>query len=52
LQGVLADAKVAIVEDADQVIGIVTKIDVIDFLARRAQTPTLRPPPPPGQPDR
>jgi cystathionine beta-synthase len=34
LQGVLADAKVAIVEDADQVVGIVTKIDLIDFLAR------------------
>jgi cystathionine beta-synthase len=35
LQGVLADAKVAIVEDADEVVGIVTKIDLIDFLARR-----------------
>jgi cystathionine beta-synthase len=35
LQGVLADAKVAIVEDGDQVVGIVTKIDLIDFLARR-----------------
>jgi cystathionine beta-synthase len=34
LQSVLADAKVAIVEEADQVIGIVTKIDLIDFLAR------------------
>jgi cystathionine beta-synthase len=36
LQGVLADAKVAIVEDDDQVVGIVTKIDLIDFLARDA----------------
>ncbi len=46
LQGVLADAKVAIVEDGDQVVGIVTKIDVIDFLARRAQqSPSMRPPP-------
>jgi cystathionine beta-synthase len=34
LQGVLADAKVAIVEDSDEVVGIVTKIDLIDFLAR------------------
>ena len=38
LQGVLADAKVAIVEDDDQVVGIVTKIDLIDFLARDAPT--------------
>jgi cystathionine beta-synthase len=34
LQGVLADAKVAIVEDGDAVVGIVTKIDLIDFLAK------------------
>jgi cystathionine beta-synthase len=36
LQSVLADAKVAIVEDDDQVVGIVTKIDLIDFLAHKA----------------
>jgi len=34
LQGVLADAKVALVMDADEVMGIVTKIDLIDFLAK------------------
>jgi cystathionine beta-synthase len=34
LQGVLADAKVAIVEEGDTVVGIVTKIDLIDFLAK------------------
>ena len=34
LQGVLADAKVAIVEEDEKVVGIVTKIDLIDFLAR------------------
>jgi cystathionine beta-synthase len=39
LQSVLADAKVAIVEDADQVVGIVTKIDLIDFLARAREGP-------------
>jgi cystathionine beta-synthase len=39
LQGVLADAKVAIVEDGDEVVGIVTKIDLIDFLARRNSVP-------------
>jgi len=35
LQGVLADAKVAIVTDREEVVGIVTKIDLIDFLAKR-----------------
>ena len=35
LQGVLADAKVAIVEEDEKVVGIVTKIDLIDFLARQ-----------------
>jgi cystathionine beta-synthase len=39
LQGVLADAKVAIVEDGDRVVGIVTKIDFIDFLAKHTQPP-------------
>ena len=36
LQGVLNDAKIAIVLDRDAVVGVVTKIDLIDFLARRA----------------
>ena len=36
LQSVLADAKSAIVTDKDDVVGIVTKIDLIDFLARAA----------------
>jgi len=39
LQGVLADAKVAIVEDCGEIMGIVTKIDLIDFLAKSAQKP-------------
>ena len=43
LQGVLADAKVAIVEDGDAVVGIVTKIDLIDFLAKTAQKPSVAP---------
>ncbi|HZU82126.1 MAG TPA: cystathionine beta-synthase [Polyangiaceae bacterium] len=33
LQSLLSEAKVAIVEEADQVVGIITKIDLIDFLA-------------------
>jgi cystathionine beta-synthase len=44
LQGVLADARVAIVEDGDEVVGIVTKIDVIDFLARRTPKASIPPP--------
>jgi cystathionine beta-synthase len=44
LQAVLADAKVAIVEDGDQVVGIVTRIDLIDFLTRQPTTPSLMPP--------
>ncbi len=44
LNGVLADAKVAIVQDGDRVSGILTKIDLIDFLARRpAATPASVP---------
>jgi cystathionine beta-synthase len=38
LQSVLADAKVAIVEEGEKVVGIVTKIDLIDFLARATTT--------------
>jgi len=36
LKGVLSDAKIAIVMEKDNVIGIVSKIDLIDYLARRA----------------
>jgi cystathionine beta-synthase len=51
LQGVLADAKVAIVEDDDKVVGIVTKIDLIDFLAKhtsQALASASSPPPSPS----
>ena len=34
LQGLLADARMGIVLDDDHVVGVVTKIDLIDFLAR------------------
>jgi len=43
LQTILADAKVAIVEDADGVVGILTRIDLIDFLAKRTPTPSIPP---------
>jgi hypothetical protein len=33
------------VEDGDDVVGIVTKIDVIDFLAKRVPSATVPPPP-------
>jgi cystathionine beta-synthase len=41
LQGVLADARAAIVLERDAVVGIVTKIDLIDFLARRNAEPSV-----------
>jgi cystathionine beta-synthase len=50
LQGMLADAKVAIVMERDLVVGIITKIDLIDFLARGA--PSLIPPPTELKPSR
>jgi cystathionine beta-synthase len=43
LQAVLADVKVAIVTEQEEVVGIVTKIDLIDFLAKRAAPPPLAP---------
>lgn len=36
LQGVLADARAAIVMDGESVVGIVTKIDLIDYLAKKS----------------
>jgi cystathionine beta-synthase len=36
LQNVLSDAKLAIVLDHDKVVGIVTKIDLIEFLAKKS----------------
>jgi cystathionine beta-synthase len=35
LQGLLNDARMAIVTDEAKIVGVVTKIDLIDFLARR-----------------
>jgi cystathionine beta-synthase len=48
LQSVLADAKVAIVEESEHIVGIVTKIDLIDFLAKHA-APTATPSSPPAK---
>jgi cystathionine beta-synthase len=45
LQAALADAKVAIVTDREAVRGIVTKIDLIDFLARQSGKATTTAPP-------
>ena len=36
----LADAKVAIVEERDELVGIVTKIDLIDFLSKASAAKT------------
>jgi cystathionine beta-synthase len=46
LQGVLAEAKVAIVIEKEEVVGIVTKIDLIDFLARTSVSGPSDPPQP------
>jgi cystathionine beta-synthase len=46
LQAALADAKVAIVTDREEVRGIVTKIDLIDFLARQPGKGASAAPPP------
>jgi cystathionine beta-synthase len=46
LQAALADAKVAIVTEREAVKGIVTKIDLIDFLARQPGKGATLPPPP------
>jgi cystathionine beta-synthase len=45
LQAALADARVAIVTDREAVKGIVTKIDLIDFLARQPGKGASTPPP-------
>jgi cystathionine beta-synthase len=46
LQSALADAKVAIVNKGDDVAGIITKIDLIDFLAKSKTHHPSHPPPP------
>lgn len=49
LQGVLADARAAIVMERDDVVGIVTKIDLIEYLAKaatEAASTSLSTPPP------
>jgi len=35
LQGLLTDSRMAVVKDNDQIMGIITKIDLIDYLAKR-----------------
>jgi cystathionine beta-synthase len=39
LKGVFNDAKVVLVMDGDKILGLVTKIDLIDFLASRVPAP-------------
>ncbi len=46
LQSVLSDAKIAIVTEGETLVGIVTKIDLIDFLSKRAPLAAVRPPTP------
>ena len=46
LQGVVSDAKIAIVLEAGRMVGLVTKIDLIEYLANRAGGVTQTLPPP------
>jgi cystathionine beta-synthase len=39
LQNALTDAKVAIVTDDGEVVGLVTRIDLIEFLAKKTKVP-------------
>ena len=44
LQGVLADARAAIVISGETVVGIVTKIDLIEYLAKKStEVPVAKP---------
>jgi cystathionine beta-synthase len=49
LQGVLADARAAIVMDSESVVGILTKIDLIEYLSKKSAEaialPKLKPKP-------
>ncbi|MDH5671565.1 MAG: cystathionine beta-synthase [Myxococcales bacterium] len=44
LQSLLAGARIAVVMDGDAMVGVVTKIDVIEYLAGARSGPTLLPP--------
>ena len=46
LQSLLSDARIAIVTDRDEIVGVITKIDLIEHLARGRNRPgSMRPPP-------
>lgn len=45
LQGVLNDAKLALVLDKEELVGVVTKIDLIEFLAKRTSSSKTSSPP-------
>jgi len=44
IKNVLNDAKIALVMDRDQIVGVVSKIDLIDFLASRVGSISTHPP--------
>ena len=50
LQGVLADARAAIVMERDAVVGIVTKIDLIEYLSKKNAEAIALPKPKPVKP--
>jgi cystathionine beta-synthase len=44
VQGLLADARMAVVLDGDNLIGVITKIDLIEYLARKRGPRSVIPP--------
>jgi cystathionine beta-synthase len=49
LQGVLADARAAIVMDSETVVGILTKIDLIEYLSKKSAEAIALPKPKPAK---
>ncbi len=43
VQGLLSETRIAIVLDADEIVGVITKIDLIEYLAR-GRRGTIPPP--------
>jgi len=45
VQSLLGQARIAVVTDQDEIVGVITKIDLIEYLARGRNRGSVRPPP-------
>ncbi|HEX4354288.1 MAG TPA: hypothetical protein VHZ95_15270, partial [Polyangiales bacterium] len=45
VQGLLVNTRMAIVLDAGAIVSVITKIDLIEYLAKKYGTPSVLPPP-------